>query len=434
MKTVSDREASTEKLPKVSQKGKPFIPRKGRISLLLALVIFLSFEGWMLLPALLFAHSASLATVVITPASKDIKHNYTIWAVTGRPDASKHQVGARLLSFTTPAQSKTVKATGVVSVPDTYATGTLTISNYNLFPITVNAGNIIPKNAGGTIQMVLDATVTIPAGQKVGPAIVTIPAHVVQMGTLGNIPPYSFFYCNGTCPINGVTTGWTAQNDLSFIGGQHLQSYTTVQQSDINGAVNALIKSPASNPEQVLQGQIHANEQLISTLQCKPAVTSNHVVGDRAISVTVTATFTCTGKVYDRNGARALATKLLVDQSLNSRDAGYILENIATALSNATLTDAEQGTIRLTVNVEGLWIFQFGIAQKQQLARLLTGKTRQVATDLLRREAGVSQVNIQVVKGNGNSLPTYPDQINIIISAIPVPGASTPTGIVNLER
>lgn len=330
MRTVSDCEAITEKLPKVSQKGKPSIPRKGRIRLLLALVLFLSFEGWMVLPALLFAHSVSLATVVITPASKDIKHNYTIWAVTGRPDTSKHQVGARLLSFTTPAQSKTVKATGVVSVPDTYATGAL-------------------------------------------------------------------------------------------------RNYTTVQQSDINGAVNALIKSPASNPEQVLQSQIHANEQLINTLQCKPAVTSNHVVGDRAISVTVTATFTCTGKVYDLNEARALAAKLLVDQSLSSRDAGYILENVAIALSNATVADAEQGTSRLTVNVEGLWIFQFGIAQKQQLARLLAGKTRQVATDLLRREAGISQVDIQIVKGNGNSLPTDPGQINIIISAMPVSGASTPT-------
>src|SRR5262249_19567625 len=40
------------------------------------------------------------ATVTITPASNDVKHAYTISAVTGTPDPSQNQVGARSLSYT----------------------------------------------------------------------------------------------------------------------------------------------------------------------------------------------------------------------------------------------------------------------------------------------------------------------------------------------
>src|SRR5262249_59404 len=47
------------------------------------------------------------ATVTITPVSKDLKNTYTIFGVTGNPDPTLRQVQARLLTSTTPAQSRT---------------------------------------------------------------------------------------------------------------------------------------------------------------------------------------------------------------------------------------------------------------------------------------------------------------------------------------
>lgn len=83
------------------------------------------------------------ATVTITPSSKDVSNTYPITAVTGTPDASKQQVGARLLSVTPPAQTKTVNATGQENIQGAYASGTVEVDNYQgLSPLLRHASRL----------------------------------------------------------------------------------------------------------------------------------------------------------------------------------------------------------------------------------------------------------------------------------------------------
>jgi hypothetical protein len=100
-------------------------------------------------------------------------------------------------------------------------------------------------------------------------------------------------------------------------------------------------------------------------------VTSDHAAGDKATSVTVTVTFTCVGEVYSQDAALSMATQLLTNQSATDPGPRYgLVGNIATTVTNAALADAGQGTVALTINAEGVWVYQFSASQNQAL-RLL---------------------------------------------------------------
>lgn len=264
--------------------------------------------------------AAATAIVTLTPTSHDLKKSYIIPAVTGPLDVSKHQVGGRMLSYTTSPQSKTVNATGVnVITQGTQATGILWIFNVGS-PVTLNIGTVIPNGPFGNgnfspkVDMVLDETVTVPAGTISAEGQITVHAHVSEIGTIGNMAMLAGNTGFYTCFCNNYPTAYYYIDnvsyggvDASFSGGQDPQSSTIVQQSDIDGAANALETANPPNAQQVLQGQVHANEHFAGTPTCNPKVIPNYNAGDAAATVTVTVTFTCTGEVYDQQGASAMA-------------------------------------------------------------------------------------------------------------------------------
>jgi len=106
---------------------------------------------------------ASSATLTITPASTHLAKTYTILAVPGSPDASQHQVAARLLSYTTQTQTQTVKATGQGTTPGTHASGTVLIDNFDISSsLTLTTDSVFTNTYSASIHMVLDTTVTVP--------------------------------------------------------------------------------------------------------------------------------------------------------------------------------------------------------------------------------------------------------------------------------
>jgi hypothetical protein len=308
--------------------------------------------------------STSTTVVTITPAQKKLQHTYTILAVTGTPDSNRLQVTARQLSSVTAPQSRTVQATGTATTPATYASGTLTLYNYSTTSsLTLNAGMEIANMQSTPVDMILDAAVTAPPGQDASnPGTANVPAHVVQAGPIGNLPPVNngdagFYYCTN-CP-NGNVQGYEIENDSAFSGGGNSQSVTTVQQSDIDNAANALEAANAPHPQQIFQAQIRTNERLINSAQCKPDVSSNHAAGEQATSVTITVTFTCTGEAYDQMAALALAQQLLMKQAKGQFGPHYTLQGfVAATVASAVLTDTKRGTIALTVNTSGTWVAQ----------------------------------------------------------------------------
>jgi len=355
----------------------------------------------------IFPGAASSASVSITPDRYDLKHTYTISAVTGAPDASRREVEARFISSATPSKSMTVKATGAGTIPAVQAKGILTFYNALPYAQTIAAGTIFTDANG--IQVVNDQSAVIPAAQPPSEGSAIASAHVVTAGASGNIPAFDFNTVS--CCFSGVTVA----NTTVFHGGQDPQKYSFVQQSDIDDAANSLKTALTPSAQKALQAQALPNEQLITPVRCVPGVVSDHAAGDTTASVTVNVTVTCVGEVYDRQGAQALAANLLRTDGTKTPGAGYTLvSNIGTTVMKTAVLDT-RGTISILVNAEGTWAYQFTNTQKGELARLIAGKSEDDARTLLLQQKGVAKAEFTVAGGAaGNTLPTDPDHITIV--------------------
>jgi VCBS repeat-containing protein len=318
-------------------------------------------------------------------------------------------------SATTQTHTTTVPANGQGTIPATHATGTLLILNNSQSPVTFSAGTIFPNTdgVGPMVSIAIDATITIDYGSPV-----VVAAHVVQAGSGGNFDATSNNFVStdsSGCPSSPCDQAF---NNSAFSGGQDAQSYTTVTQSDIDNAANALESQNTPDPMQVLQGQVQPNEQWAGSPQCTPKVTSNHKAGDRATQVTVNVTFTCTGEVYDHDGAETLATKLLMQQGATDPGSGYApVGQIKTIVTNATV--GNQNTVALTVSAEGIWVYQFSTDQEQVLAGMIAGKNKREAQQILSNQTGVAQVTIQLSGRGGQVLPSNPAKISFVVQTVP---------------
>lgn len=363
--------------------------------------------------------NASSATVTIVPRSKDLHNAYSIPAVTGTPDASAHQIQARLLSSTN-SQAETVKSTGTGTSPATHASGVLTLYNYQQnSSVTLTAGTVIANMQSVVVNMVLEATVTDPAASDPSnPPTVNVAAYVEQTGTIGNLPPVNngsagFYYCSNCS--NGNVKGWEIENDSAFSGGKAAQTVTEVQQSDIDSAAAQLQNSLTPGVQTAVQAQVRANEQLTNSPQCTSQTSSNHAAGDQVTSFTVTEMVTCKVEVYDYAGALAMAAQWLRQDASKSPGTGYALVgNIITTQIQVT----GQGNLSILVNARGVWAFQFSNVQKQAMAKLIVGNNQADALALLSRQPGVAMVSIRLPAGDGNSLPMDLSQIKFVVQSV----------------
>lgn len=401
----------------VARPGRAKPPPKYRplwITLAALLLVLLVFGGVILAAPEVLVNLGLIqpppATVTITPASSIQQKMYAINAVTAPPIASQHQVQARFLSYTTSSQTETAKATGLGQRPAIAARGNLTLYNAMHYAQTIAAGTVFTDTNG--IQVVNDKVAIIPAARPPTEGFVTVLAHTLGAGASGNIPAFDF---NGVlCCAPGITV----QNKAAFSGGQDRQDYTFVQQSDIDGEVNPLKALLVQNGQATLKAQIHPNEQSVGPAQCLPNITSDHTASDKATSVTVTVTETCTSEVYDRQGALDIAGNLLKTDASQSLGAGYsLVSKVITALTRAQVTGSAK-VVTLLVTAKGLWAYQFSNTQRQNLVRLITGKSELDAQSLL-RQMGVARTDVQLAWPGGNMLPDKSDEITIVVQNVP---------------
>ena len=344
------------------------------------------------------------ATINITPTSKDVKNVFTISAVTGTPDSTQSQVQARQVSASQ-SQSQTTTTTGSKQIPATRATGTLVVTcRASSPPLTINAGTVFRGN--DKVSVVTDTTVTTSGCHT------TIPAHAIHPGQSGNIAAND---------VNQPYQGYNVLNEAAFSGGQDAKTTAVVAQSDIDTTASSLESVLTPAVKQALLGKLNANERSFGDPQCSSNVKSDHAAGDEAANVTVTVTMNCTVEAYDNDGAQAMAKKLLSNQAANDPGSDYgLMGNITAAVGQPTLVDTAHGTISLPVNAEGVWVYQWNDAQKQDLAKLVAGRSAQDAKMLLQGQKGVSAVNIQLSSGSNGVLP--PEASHITVDVAPVAG------------
>ncbi|MBX5450494.1 MAG: baseplate J/gp47 family protein, partial [Thermogemmatispora sp.] len=323
------------------------------------------------------------------------------------------------------AQTKTAQATGHGQTPGVQARGTITFRHAVGIWQTILKGTVF--NVRG-LQVVTDEPVSLPPADVDNPTSASGAAHVVQAGSAGNLPAGAInqLCCSTDLSIRAISG--------PFTGGQDPQSYTFVQQSDIDSVANPLKASLTQEAQQEFQRQLRPGEQLISQPTCSTSVKSDHQAGDHASSVTVTVSASCSGEAFDKQAALRLGASLLSQEASKTLGSDYApAGQIMTSISGATPINSgpEKGSISITVTAEGLWAYQFDGAHKESLARLIAGKTRSEALQLLQRQSGIKEADIAIAHGS-DRLPNDANQITITINSVsgltPVPSASSGPG------
>ena len=118
----------------------------------------------------------------------------------------------------------------------------------------------------------------------------TFPAHAVNLGAAGNIAVGDVNTQIGNSPDPPHVY---VKNDAAFIGGQDVQIFTSVQQSDIDGSATSLKNSTQQSAINDIEQQLQPNEHLVGDPQCTSAIASDHNAGDKVNQVTVTVITTC---------------------------------------------------------------------------------------------------------------------------------------------
>ncbi len=351
------------------------------------------------------------ATVTIFSTQKQLSKTYAYLAVTGTADPSQNQIPSRLLSFTSPTQSATITTTGVGYTPAIKATGEITFYNEAPYSQTIDAGTVITAN--DRIQIVTDQSITIAAGSGATNGSASAPAHTIQAGARANIPPFTI---NTLCCVSGIL----ARNLTAFTGGQDPKPYQIVSQTDVKREAVTLAASLDATARQGIQEQVIPTEQLLRPMQCSRTTTSNPQVGERAITASVSVFQTCNAQVYDYSLMQSLTQSAFLADAQNQAGSNFIQRGTLTlAIEKTTLLDKSHQTYQLTVSAAGVMTFHLSPTQLQTLKTQIAGKRIAEAQRKLLTLTGVQGVFIQPALQTDLSLPTNPDQIQMIVSTIP---------------
>ncbi|HEV2661046.1 MAG TPA: hypothetical protein VGU68_10620, partial [Ktedonobacteraceae bacterium] len=302
------------------------------------------------------------------------------------------------------------------------AQGSLTFFNSLSVEQTVASGTVFTVNG---VRIANDGPANIPAANLPTTGFVSVGAHALTTGTAGNIGAGAL---NGSCCGNGIVV----RND-TFTGGRDAVNYTFLQQSDVNGAISQGAKDNAKqNALADLQKQVRTGEQQTGATQCTPTTSVDQPVGDKGSNVSsanVTYLVKCTATVYDYQGAQNIVQDLLKAKANANPGPNYVLVGaIQTSVTGQTTTG---NVLSLFFSAKGIWVYQFTDAQKLQLARSIAGKSVADAQNILNATPGVASARIDY--SGGNTLPTDPNQISIVIqpvAGLPSTGNGTPTPVV----
>lgn len=206
-----------------------------------------------------------------------------------QPDTSKaFSVTVQGFALAPIHQSVTVtaQATGKGYITPTTATGSITFYNGQPYTQIIPTGTILKGQDG--MAVITDEAATIPAATQTIPPTygqVTVPAHATTPGVSGNIAAGDI---NEPCCVTSVI----AQNPAAFTGGRDGQHFTYVTKQDVYHVVTPLLSTLEQRVPQLFTSLALASS-------CVPTVAAMPPIGQRAITVKVTATVSCTAVSYD---------------------------------------------------------------------------------------------------------------------------------------
>jgi hypothetical protein len=377
----------------------PLVPRRSRgtsspMLILLVLLLLLSAGAAsyvFLLPL------TTTATVTITPDTKTLQAQTTL-TIAQRPTSTQVQ-GRTLAPFSLTA-SKTVAVTGHGHQDATRATGVITFYNDNPYPYTIPAGVTFTPSRGVTVVTSQSVTVQAVIPPMLGTAYV--PAHVIETGSVGNIPAEAInTRCCGSVFV-------TATNTTAFRGGEDARNYSFIQTSDIHEAATDLLGRLTPTVTAALSNQMHTGEQLVPPF-CTPHTSSSKDPGEEAASVTVSVTQTCKSVAHQLDSLEQVAATLLA----YTQDVGAYQQvgTVQVTINGSTYTKT---TAQLHISETGVWVYHFSQGELSHMTRLIAGETQENATHQLESQPGIQHVSIHVSRLDlKNQLPTDPAHIHL---------------------
>jgi hypothetical protein len=243
----------------------------------------------------------------------------------------------------------------------------------------------------------------------------TFDAWAENAGSRGNIPAYDIDHLYNM--VNDPSIVYYLQNTQAFSGGQ--DAYTFVQQSDIDDATNDLQTQLTNDAQTAVQKQIQGDEQTIGGISCNSKTSANHRANDKAADVTVKVSVTCKAEVYSPQEIQSMAAALLKSDATTQLGGDYLLVDYVLTGTPTLLTTGNDGTASFSVKAEGIWVFQFNDARKQQVAHSITGKSQADTKAFLLKQPGIRKVSIVTSGGWGSALPTSPHAIKFIVVNVP---------------
>jgi Baseplate J-like protein len=346
------------------------------------------------------------ATVTLFPTQKQVRYQYTFLIVTGTADQSRQQIPSRIISFTSPTRTETIKTTGIGYTPAIQATGIVSFYNEAPYSQTIDAGTVITGSDG--IQIVTDQTISINAGNppySYGSA--EAPAHSLKAGSIGNI---SVLDINGLCCLAGIY----AKNIYSFTDGADPKPYPILSNADVKREAYSLAGILHPLATEGIQSQIKLSEQLLQPISCNVNSSSNPKVRERATTASISVSETCNAQVYDYSILQSLTRSAFLKDAQSQAGSNYIERgNLSIATQKTTLLEKSHSTYQLEVSAAGMLIFHLSASKLQRLKMQIAGKRIAEAQRELLQLAGVQGVYIKPSSQNDTSLPTDPGQIQI---------------------
>jgi Baseplate J-like protein len=369
----------------------PFTPppkRKRRMPILLvaliaALGLALGAGTGMWISPIFFA----TATVTLTPET------HALSTVASIP------LTVRLFPADHESLSRTVATTGTAIRPATVGRGVITFYNGLPAPQTVPAGTLLMSANG--MPVLTQEPAYIPAASPPTEGAVTVSAQAENTGPAGNIPAGSI---GGPC-----CRAYVLAYSGAFWGGADVRTYRTPTTTDIATATTSLRTSIDSRVQSAIHAWLQPREVLLPPT-CDARTGSSAQPGADADHVTVTVRETCTAAAYDEGALQRAATIQL--GSLASRqfgDAYRLVSDVRTTLSGTTM-GLDLVTLRLQLS--GVYAYRFSARQLTQLRAQLAGMSRDRATVVLARMAGVTTARIL----SRDTLPNDPSRIQVLLS------------------
>jgi hypothetical protein len=385
-----------------------------RVPLIVCLlaILFLATTGlWLGLAPLL---RPPTATLVISPAYREMRAVIPLSAVLFSPTDPLRQVEARQLQVSTPARSQTTGVTGVQYTSAVAATGTVVYYNEASSWLTVGSGVILTGSDG--MQVVTEAQVSVPPGDPpVSYGIsAPVPVKAMQAGARGNIAAHDL---KGPCCMAGIAV----DNLEALSGGWNPRPYAVVSKEDIARVEKALSPELTRSSRSLLQGQVHAHELVVGPPVCTSHATVTPPVGSKAQLATVSVEVTCRNGAYDSSLALQKALSLYKRQVAGELGPDYVLQadHVRAVLRPGGPVKGQVGSVSLPVSVDGVWVYRWDSDTITRLVHRVAGMERGKALGFLVQDTGVLTAHILLT--GSTTLPADPDNIRVTFDPVPLP-------------